>query len=485
MKKVITSILMIIVTLLSSTQMSAYDFEVNGLYYEIVDISELTCKVVSGEEKYKGDIVIPAEVEYKSKKFQVVSFSGFRNCSSLTSVTIPNSVTEIGHSAFYDCSSLTSITIPDSVTEIGYAAFFGCSSLTSIIIPDSVTEIEAAAFEDCSSLTSITISNSATEIRNRAFYGCSSLTSITIPNSVTEIEDSAFYDCSSLTSITIPDSVTEIESVAFHGCSSLTSITIPDSVTEIGAAAFEDCFSLTSISLSNNLKSIKCGTFGECKALRSISVPGSVLEIEQYYYSSRGVNSYFLFEGCESLKEIYFFYGNDVLESGYAGVTDHSGTHFYSTSWDISWTKRLEKVFIDRQFREYITLQNLKELTIGEHLTELQISQISNCKDLETIVSYAITPPSSDEFSNKQYMDVIVKVPIEALEAYKADPVWKNFWNLEGFDAGDSAVDSIASDDTVNEIGRYDINGKAVNTDYKGIVIIRYSDGTSRKMLNK
>ncbi|MBD5213508.1 MAG: leucine-rich repeat protein, partial [Bacteroidales bacterium] len=99
------------------------------------------------------------------------------------------------------CSSLTSVTIPNSVTSIGYCAFSDCSSLTSITIPDSVTSIEAGAFYDCSSLTSITIPNSVTSIEGSTFYGCSSLTSITIPDSVTSIEGSAFSYCTGLTSI--------------------------------------------------------------------------------------------------------------------------------------------------------------------------------------------------------------------------------------------------------------------------------------------
>ncbi len=106
----------------------------------------------------------------------------FSGCSSLTSITIPNSVTSIGNYAFSGCSSLTSITIPDSVTSIGNYAFSGCSSLTSVTIPDSVTGIGNNAFEDCSSLTSVTIGDSVTVIGNYAFEDCTSLTSVTIEN---------------------------------------------------------------------------------------------------------------------------------------------------------------------------------------------------------------------------------------------------------------------------------------------------------------
>jgi hypothetical protein len=166
-------------------------------------------------------------------------------CSTLATggLVIPNTiggnpVTSIGYQAFGNCTSLTSITIPDGVTSIGDRAFYKCTSLTSITIPDSVTSIGESAFLRCTGLTSITIPNSVTSIGESAFDSCTSLTSITIPDSVTSIGDFAFYKCTSLTSITIPESVTSIGKNAFSVCPSLTSITIPDSVTSIGEGAF-------------------------------------------------------------------------------------------------------------------------------------------------------------------------------------------------------------------------------------------------------
>ena len=201
-----------------------------------------------------------------------IGSSAFRGCSSLTNITIPDSVTSIGQHAFFSCSSLTSITIPDSVTSIWNSAFSGCSSLTSITIPDSVTSIGDYVFYNCSSLTSITIPDSVTSISESAFDGCSSLTSITIPDSVTSIGKSAFDGCSSLTNITIPDSVTSIGSYAFYNCSSLTSITIPDSVTSIGNYAFRGCSSLTSITIPDSVKSISAWAFEDCSSLTNVYI---------------------------------------------------------------------------------------------------------------------------------------------------------------------------------------------------------------------
>ena len=249
---------LLFMALLATTALWAYDFQSGDLYYNITSSSEpytveVTYKVRNSSNNYAGltTATIPETVIYNGTTYSVTSIGelAFRDCSSLTSVTIGNSVTSIGNYAFYYCSSLTSVTIPNSVTSIGENAFYGCSSLTSVTIPNSVTSIGDEAFEYCSSLTSITIPNSVTSIGENAFYGCSSLTSVTIPNSVTSIGNNAFSECSSLTLVTIPNSVTSIGDAAFFNCTSLTSITIPNSVTSIGKQAFGGCSSLTSIKI--------------------------------------------------------------------------------------------------------------------------------------------------------------------------------------------------------------------------------------------
>ena len=169
-----------------------------------------------------------ADVAYKNsiRKIEIGSnvriySSAFSNYYSLSSVTIPNTVTSIGQQAFLGCYSLSSVTIPNTVTSIGNSAFWYCYGLSSVNVPRGITSINIGIFQDCRTLSSVTTPSSVTSISNDAFYYCYSLLSVTIPNTVTGIGNRAFYYCYSLTSVTIPSSVTGIGISAFDNCSSL------------------------------------------------------------------------------------------------------------------------------------------------------------------------------------------------------------------------------------------------------------------------
>lgn len=229
---------------------------------------------------YLTTAYIPETVVYKGKTYEVVGVDeyAFEN-SPITSITIPNSVTNIGNGAFNGCKSLTSITIPNSVTSIGGSAFYGCKSLTSITIPNSVISIGEEVFSYCYSLTSVVVEsdNAIYDSRencnaiietatNKVIAGCKK--SI-IPNSITSIGDWAFYG-SSIASISIPNSVTSIGYRAFFRCSSLTSVTIPNSVTSIGDWAFYNCEKLGTLVLGDKVKNIGYEAFNGCNKLYHI-----------------------------------------------------------------------------------------------------------------------------------------------------------------------------------------------------------------------
>ncbi|MCX6895469.1 MAG: leucine-rich repeat domain-containing protein [Verrucomicrobia bacterium] len=196
-----------------------------------------------------GEVIIPAMTN--GLPVTSIGDSVFQNKFSLTSVTIPNSVTNIGNSAFNN-SGLCQVVIPSSITRFGDSAFSECGNLTNVILSEGLTGVGSAAFKYCSSLPNVVIPNSFTSIKGAAFYGCIRMTSVVIPDSVTNIEWEAFRYCSSLTNVTFGTSVKSIYLAAFLFCSSLTSVTIPDSVTNIEESAFGACENLSHIYFKGN-----------------------------------------------------------------------------------------------------------------------------------------------------------------------------------------------------------------------------------------
>ncbi len=204
----------------------------------VLDLSE--AKIVKGGDSYySGDNCYTSNDE--------IGEYAFKDCSRLTSLTLPVGITSIGYDAFAYCSGLTSLTLPAGITSIGEYAFYGCSGLTSLNLPAGITEIGESTFSDCSGLTSLTLPDGITSIGSRAFYGCSGLTSLTLPAGITSIGEYAFSGCSGLTSLTLPAGITSIDKCAFSGCSRLTSLTLPAGITSIGEFAFSYCSGLTSI----------------------------------------------------------------------------------------------------------------------------------------------------------------------------------------------------------------------------------------------
>ena len=293
--KYLTKHIYLTLALILPTASLAYDFEVDGIYYNIYgNIVSVTDADGNRETpNYSGDVIIPATVTYNGTTYSVTSIDrfAFYHCVELSSIDIPNSVTFLGESAFENCTRLTIFDIPNSVTRIDDYAFTRCSSLTNVNIGNSVKTIGYGAFSGCSSLAIIFIPNSVTYIGNFAFSGCSSLTSINIPNSVTSINDATFDGCSSLTNVNIGNSVTTIGYEAFYGCPSLMSVTIPNSVTTIKGYAFSDCKGLTSIFWGDSVTYIGEGAFSGCRALTSATIPNSVISIGDHAFSGCGLTS--------------------------------------------------------------------------------------------------------------------------------------------------------------------------------------------------
>lgn len=215
---------------------------------------------------------------------QRIGERAFYGCPSLTTVTIPATVTAIGNQAFSDCPALTALNVTagnqsyisnDGVLYeyVGYSAGAtgNYNTYTLIQYPSGKTSTSYAA--------PAAIASRLTAIGQGAFAGAQALNTITLPESVQSIGADAFRNCSALTSMAIPDKVTTIQSYAFSGCSALTDVTMPDNTTSIGVGAFENCYALTSINLPSKLTSISDNTFYGCSKLTEVTIPSGVTNI--------------------------------------------------------------------------------------------------------------------------------------------------------------------------------------------------------------
>ena len=446
----------------------------DGLYAPQKNQEELPTVMVTYESEWSGEnyqnlstAYIPETVVCNGRTYKVVGVDEFAFAnSSLTSVTIPNSVTSIGTSAFFNCSSLTSVTIPNSVINIGDGAFSGCDSIASIVVEqgnviyDSRNNcnavIETATNTLISGCKNTTIPNSVTSIGYSAFSGCSSLNSVTIPNSVTSIGYSAFYGCSSLTSVTIGKGVTSIGSSAFSGCSSLTSITIPNSVTSIGRSAFRDCSSFTSITIPESVKSIGEWAFFNCSSLTFVTIGESVTSIGDL-----------AFNGCSKIDSIVWKAEN------YANFLEKENAPFYDCRSQIkSFTfgeaveylpaylcygmEKLTNIVLFNKTKTIGTSAfegciRLGKVTLGSSIQNIAAKAFAGCTRLYDVYCYATYPPFADATSFANY-NAYLYVPCENQRDYTLDMVWGNFKFIECITSEDVSTNGVVITPSTNDV---------------------------------
>ena len=305
-----------------------------------------------------------------------------------------------------------------------------------------------------------------TAIEEHAFVGCTSLTSVIIPNSVTKIGRKAFSGCTSLSSIAIANSVTAIEEDAFGGCTSLTSITIPNSVTTIGSWAFSGCTSLSKVVLSEKLKYINSLTFQGCSQLTSISIPAYVT----------GIRSSAFFK-CENLEKLIFEDSEQPLEiSQYYSRKEASRLHptYLYLGREIK-----DEVYVYEYEYKFMLSDKVETLVFGKLYSS---KNHPNPATIKTVISKIEKPYEINYFLNSTYASAILYVPKGTKALYESTDGWRQFFNIQ---EGEPTTGIVSTKDDVSkvEVSRYDIKGQRLNAPRKGINIVRYSDGTTEKIV--
>lgn len=527
--------LVILLALTATPALADYDFEVDGIYYNITSSSDLTVEVTSnGSNSYGGTITIPEAVTYDDVTYSVTSIGerAFYYCTGLTSIEIPGSVTSIEDYAFMYCDGLTSVDIPNYVTTIGYSSFEHCANLTAVSLGESLTTIGEEAFYNCYSLASIEIPSSVTTIGRYAFCGCKSLVSVTIPDDVTSIGSSAFSSCTSLTQVTIGENVTAIPFGLFYGCAKLTSITIPASVTSIGEEAFCECAALASITIGEGVTSIDFSAFSGCTSLTSVNVDN-----DNSYYSSKdavlynkdfttlvfcpaGLTSVTILEGVTSIGERAFedctnltsvTIPNSVMsieESAFEGCTsltsitipesvtsigeeafdDCSILTSINVDEDNSYYSSVDGVLYNKDVTVLIFWPaGLTSIIIPASVTSIELGAFNEGSGLTSLTSLNPEPPvcDTDAFEEINKGTCVLYVPEGSKEVYAAASQWSAFLNIVEIDV--TGVESVTAAGQAEPAvpRRYGVDGVRIDKPRPGINIIRYSDGTTRKVYVK
>lgn len=343
-----------------------------------------------------GSLIIP-EVYPDGQPVTSIAPGAFEAAHHLISVTIPNTVTNIGDRAFASCENLRTVSIGNNVQRIGVSAFDGSYALTSISIPNSVTSVEDRAFAFCFNVTAISFGVGVTNIGKHAFFSCTAVTSLKLPGNLRSLGSMAFGGCN-MRSISLPASVESVGTTPFIGCDQLSLIgvnslnanfgsldgvlynramtvliqcpakiagdaySIPESVITIGGGAFFDCRSLARIAIPASVTRIEDRAFYSCNSLSSVTLPKAVKGI--------GNSTFF---ACTSLTNVVF--GDRIERIG------ESAFEYCQQLARIS----LPDSVVEVGTSAFANCSALREVTVGHGATNIETRAFFRCDKLGSV----------------------------------------------------------------------------------------------------
>lgn len=531
MKRFTLAALVLFMTMLASFRALAYDFEVDGLCYDIESVSDRTCSLTKGDKAYSGIINIPDSVAVNGRYMRVIAIKEgtFESSEEIAELIIPSSVVDIKGKVFKYGSSIDKLILPYSETPLtigGYkdgpyssspwvtsleycnptevyldrelsSGFSSHESIEKLTIGSNLKHLDAGFFNSCTNLKHLIIEDSSNSLIFDYTWGQYQFKSCPLTNTYIGRNFEFYHDSrndispfegKAITNLKFGPAVTILERDAFKECSHLTSVDLAN-IEDIGMYAFYNCKKLATPLFPTTITKIGYESFNGCDSFKGIYISSNIETISDGAFANcDSITSLEITGVVKNLDRSSFGYCKQLssitLGEGLESIGDRT---FAEASIDSIILPNSVKTIDEEAF---YACYNLKKVSLGTDIEQIAAGAFNSgyygSIDLNSITIRALIPPSIDEstFSSKSYLNCMVKVPIESVNEYKNAEGWKNFWNIEG-DESLSGLDAILIDGTKYPLEIYDIHGMRHSRPIKGINIIRHSDGSIEKKYNE